>query len=129
MWTCPKCTARNWEGAITCNRCQADRSGQLLPDGRISRERPGHPFYSITLSPGEVRYLKLKDFLAVDIDDWINTFRQLSPDPQIEGPWSAGLELCSDESWSGKLRIQHAFGNLHRNFGVPEEVYCSFHSM
>lgn len=136
MWTCRKCSARNWEGTAFCSHCRADRSGQLEPKNRITQKQPSDPFYSITLSPGDVRFISVADFLAVSVEDWIDVLSQFNTNLKVDGPWTngalvfnVGLELDTSDNWSDKLRVQHAFGNISRDFGIPQDVYRSFHSL
>ena len=136
-WNCPKCNTENWESVTLCHRCKSDSSGQLQLDQCVLAKRPSDPgFYSITLAPGDLRYLKGKVFAAIEVEEWEKYFKQLSGNPVIEGPWAGnpdGLdfidpkEFFDEITWENNFRILHSFAVLHRDFGVPSLVYCTFH--
>ena len=124
--------------AVLCHRCKSDHSGQLRLNQCLLSERPtGCAFYSLTLGPGEIRYLKTDYFVAIDIEKWIEFFKQLSQTPEIEGPWGGnpdGLDhietkaLFGYTTWEDNFRIHHGFAVLNRDFLVPSLVYGNFHS-
>ncbi|MDQ6632998.1 MAG: hypothetical protein M3Y82_14785 [Verrucomicrobiota bacterium] len=125
--------------AALCNRCQANRSGQIRLDECVLLQQPfvSSGFYSVTLAPGEIRYLKGKLFVGVEVDNWIKLFKQLSERPEIEGLWGGKKDaldfvdtkkLFGDIAWEDTFRILHGFAVLHRDFGVPSSVYSCFHS-
>lgn len=136
MWLCPKCNTSNWDDALNCNKCQADRLYRL--DQYLLAFRPtDRPFYSVTLAPGKIRYLRNEAFTSGEADEWIAFLSQLSTKPIIEGPWGSdpdGVDLvdlkalAGDTSWEHECKILHGFEVLYRNYGLPTRVYCAFHS-
>jgi len=93
MWNCPKCATRNWEDALVCHKCKSDRSGQLRFDRLVLLKRPENcGFYSVTLAPGVLRYLKADAFVAIQVEDWIGFFKPLSRRPEIEGLWGGNRD-------------------------------------
>ncbi|TAK97119.1 MAG: hypothetical protein EPO07_13870 [Verrucomicrobia bacterium] len=95
--------------------------------------------YIITLGPGLVRYLKVKDFLSTEESwIWIEGLRELSSEPKIEIPpeYSKGEslnfkqvdEIFANKNWDDRLEIHHALGKAFHKHGLPSDVYCQFHS-
>src|ERR1039457_6493048 len=128
MWTCPKCNTQNMSDAVLCHRCKSDHSGQLRLDQCVLLKRPaGYAFYSLTFAPGEIKYLMADVFVAIEAEERISFFKQLSQTPQIEGPWGGnpdGLDrveiekLFGETTWENSFRIHHGFAILYRDFGV-----------
>ena len=137
-WDCPKCSTPNWEDAAFCQKCDSDRSGQPRLREYVLLKRPADcAFYSLTLAPGEIRYLKVNNFVTAEVEKWIEVFKQFSETPKIEGPWGGnpdGLdrveteEMFGETTWENNFRIHHGFAILDRDFRVPSLVYRCFHS-
>lgn len=102
-------------------------------------------FYTLTFSPGVVRYLKIADFLNASVEEWIQSIRASSDDPQIKAPveyrisdfddyLSPALKfqsidaLVPNASWEDRLRAHHILGTLYKQHQVPSPVYNCFHS-
>lgn len=123
---------------VLCRQCSGDRSGRLCLDQCILTKKPsGCEFYSVTLAQGVTRYLKVADFVDIEVEEWITFFDRLSPQPQIEGPWCGDLDgidfvdlakLFGEMRWGDGFRVHHSFAVFHRDFGVPSAVYYCFHS-
>ncbi len=138
---CPHC---QWETLLAINpgNIQTASEYEILqvikkPDYFLHKEMQlGDANYILYLMPGNVRYLKLSDFIKYEPGQWISSFKQMSLTPDIQGP-HVGEEnelvpvipedFVSEPTWEDKFRILHSFAVLYRDHGVPSTVYKYFH--
>lgn len=113
--------------------------------------------YVVTIAPGTVRYLSVKDFLMTDIEPALDCLRSSSIDLEIKPPLSCiyGISfgeafsatspkeleklhstrldlaeydnLFKNESWEQRLRTHHKLGRLFLTEAMPTSVYCCFY--
>jgi hypothetical protein len=115
----------------------------------LHREKPPYSylrgFYTITLAPGDVRYLEFSEFCVEGIEEALAEIRSLSSNPTMESPWDgfkhpdvtapSGTcvhvneidKLLPTASWDERLRVHHALGRLMLCDFTPSWVYVEFH--
>src|SRR5438046_631529 len=93
----------------------------------LSREEVGYDdTYTVVLTPGEVRYIRVNDFFRADVDDVIAEIQRASDEPKVESPhcirhnisdgefgeldfWDLD-DVLNDIEWADRLRVHHAIG-------------------
>ena len=113
----------------------------------LTSQRPigAGPYYTFSLGPGKVLYLRVSDFLRTDVEILIDELRKLANEVQISAPWeefrdrakpynfSGILRMQSLDSlfaslpWDERLRIQRKLGEAFSGKGLPSSAYCCFH--
>ena len=104
--------------------------------------------FTLTLGPGEVRYIRAEKFFATDVEDLIAQIKQLTPCPAIKDPSYFAddfhlttiqgkempgstrrfIQLIEGETWDVQLRLQHIAGQMVVKEGLPISVYYLFHA-
>jgi hypothetical protein len=129
MWTCAKCTIRNWGDAKACQGCGRSPEGRIV---FLTENSNYNSNYTVTLAPGVVRYFSLNAVLADDIEELIVALRKLSAQPQINKVPQAALDVDAmflHEQWDHRLRMHHQQLNylrLCKDQQVPSVVYECF---
>jgi hypothetical protein len=129
MWTCAKCTIRNWDGARDCRGCGRSPEGNIV---LLAEIQSFNYHYTVTLAPGVVRYFRLETVLADGIEDLIEELRKLSTRPQINKVPQAALDVDAmllHEQWDNRLRMHHqqlSYLRLCKDQQVPSVVYECF---
>jgi hypothetical protein len=95
--------------------------------------------FTVTLAPGDVRYIRAEEFFKTDVEKLIAQIKQLAPCPTIREPDSPFYDsfslktkqgrcrvttqifsrLIEGESWDVRLRLYHAVGQMVVNEGMP----------
>ena len=101
------------------------------------------PVFTVTLAPGDVRYIHAEEFFETDVEKLIAQIKQSAPCPTIREPLSFALttkqrrrivttesfsRLIKGESWDVRLRLYHAVVRMEVKEGMPITLYCLFHS-
>lgn len=111
----------------------------------LSRAEVGYDkCYTVTLAPGDVRYMRLETFFRADVNVVVAEIEHASASPTINAPsqellrrisgvdsewfdfWELG-KLLAGVSWPEWLRVHHAIGALVIGIGMPSWVYYEFH--
>ena len=127
MWTCPKCSARNWDDASVCHACGRSPAGNIVLSAYNSG---GNRNYTVTIAPGVVRYFGLDTVVADSVEDLIEGLRKLSAQPQIKAPQAAfdADTVFPNKPWDERLRAHHQYFRLLRDRKAPSCVYQCFHA-
>jgi len=120
----------------------------VSPRIELTNERPicAGPYYTFTIGPGKILYLRVSDFLRIDVESLIAELGKLATDVQIGAPCQEFRDsvqpynfrrslvmrslndLFASLTWDERLLVQHKLGRAFIESGLTSSVYCCFHS-